>query len=65
MHDNVLGIDIPALQAQVAMSNLRYVLQPMLQQDNFQVIGDVGGDVAAFDNAFFTFWYEDLIGATR
>jgi hypothetical protein len=63
MHDNVNGINIPALAASPVLPNLRYVLQPMIQQDNLSVIGGIGGGAATFDNALISFFYEDLIGA--
>jgi hypothetical protein len=63
MHDNVNGINLFAGAGSPTLPNLRYMLQPMIQQDNFQIIGGIGGGAATFDNALATFWYEDLIGA--
>ena len=35
----------------------------MVPQDNLAIIGGIGGGAATFDEALFTFWYEDLVGA--
>jgi len=62
MHDNVLGIDINSLNINEVASYLKGVKQEMVQQDNLQVVGGVGGGAATFDNVFISLWYENLVG---
>jgi hypothetical protein len=63
MHDNVVNIEVPCPAAAGPQSALRYVQQNCIPQDNFTVIAGIGGGAATFDNALFTFFYEDLVGA--
>lgn len=64
MHDNVVNIEIPCPAAAGPQSDLRYLSQNCIPQDNFTVIAGIGGGAATFDNVLYTFFYEDLVGAT-
>ena len=64
MHDNVRGIsDIVPLNQDMC-TTLWGVRQKMVQQDNISVIGGIGGSAIAFDNVFFSIFYENLVGAS-
>jgi hypothetical protein len=63
MHDNVRGIFFPTSAAAQGQYLLNGIAQPMMPQDNIQVVAGIGGGVATFDNVAFSIFYENLIGA--
>ena len=64
MHDNVLGIHIHVPNTGYMATYGQFSKQSLVQQDNIQIIGGIGGGAATFDNVFMTVFYENLIGAS-
>jgi hypothetical protein len=64
MHDNVRGIAYSSSGNLFTAMGIDGIQQPMVQQDNIQVVGDIGGNAAAWDSVWFTIYYENLIGAS-
>jgi hypothetical protein len=63
MHDNVLGIHVLVQNSTTLNIDLFGTKQKMIQQDNIQVVGGIGGGAATFDNVCFSIWYENIVGA--
>jgi hypothetical protein len=62
MHDNVQGIDFIAPAFASPFNRNFGMFQPMMPQDNVQVIAGIGGGAATFDNVTFSIYYENLVG---
>jgi hypothetical protein len=63
MHDNVRGIFFPTIASAGGECLLNGIAQPLMPQDNIQVVAGIGGGAATFDNVAFSVFYENLVGA--